>query len=61
MIQGFLFEPEPPEFRTRLAERLRALAAEGIYFGTSSWKYEGWLGGIYTELLRDVRVALAPA
>src|SRR4051812_44028294 len=28
---------------------LRALAAQGIYFGTSSWKYEGWLGSIYTE------------
>ena len=26
-----------------------ALAARGIYFGTSSWKYEGWLGRIYTE------------
>jgi hypothetical protein len=19
-----------------------------VYFGTSSWKYEGWLGSIYT-------------
>ena len=27
---------------------LKALAAQGIYFGTSSWKYEGWLGSIYT-------------
>jgi uncharacterized protein YecE (DUF72 family) len=37
---------EPP--RTPLAGRLQALAAEGIYLGTSSWKYEGWLGQIYT-------------
>jgi uncharacterized protein YecE (DUF72 family) len=24
------------------------LADQGIYFGTSSWKYEGWLGSIYS-------------
>jgi uncharacterized protein YecE (DUF72 family) len=35
--------------RERLAARLRELAAEGIYFGTSSWKYEGWIGQIYTR------------
>lgn len=42
-------EPEddlPPQ-AARLAPRLRALADRGIYFGTSSWKYEGWLGSIY--------------
>jgi uncharacterized protein YecE (DUF72 family) len=27
---------------------LRELAGQGIYFGTSSWKYEGWLGSIFT-------------
>ena len=27
---------------------LRRLAESGVYFGTSSWKYEGWLGSIYT-------------
>jgi uncharacterized protein YecE (DUF72 family) len=50
--------PQPPGFdesddlppqAARLAPRLRALANEGVYFGTSSWKYEGWLGSIYTE------------
>jgi len=25
----------------RLTPKLRALAEEGIFFGTSSWKYEG--------------------
>jgi hypothetical protein len=25
------------------------LADRGIYFGTSSWKYDGWLGSIYSE------------
>jgi uncharacterized protein YecE (DUF72 family) len=33
----------------RLAPKLRALADRGIYFGTSSWKYDGWLGSIYCE------------
>lgn len=46
---GSLFE-EPGAFdRAGLAERLRALAAEGVYIGGSSWKYEGWLGQIYTR------------
>ncbi|MHC5537904.1 DUF72 domain-containing protein [Singulisphaera rosea] len=31
-----------------LAPKLRALAEQGVYFGTSSWKYEGWLGSIYS-------------
>ena len=44
-----LFDPPPSPFRTRLAERLTVLAGRGIYLGTSSWKYEGWLGQIYTE------------
>ncbi|MEZ5352740.1 MAG: DUF72 domain-containing protein [Bryobacteraceae bacterium] len=44
----WLFEPEPPEFRTKLAEKLRRAASRGIYFGGSSWKYEGWMGQIYT-------------
>jgi uncharacterized protein YecE (DUF72 family) len=34
--------------REPLAEKVAALAAAGIYVGTSSWKYEGWLGLIYT-------------
>ncbi len=33
----------------RLAPKLAALADQGVYFGTSSWKYEGWLGSIYNE------------
>jgi uncharacterized protein YecE (DUF72 family) len=40
---------DPPPQAARLAPKLRALAGEGIYFGTSSWKYEGWLGSIYSE------------
>jgi uncharacterized protein YecE (DUF72 family) len=32
------------QFRQRVAD----LAAQGIYVGTSSWKYEGWLGLLYS-------------
>jgi uncharacterized protein YecE (DUF72 family) len=42
---------EPSELApqaARLAPRLAALAARGVLFGTSSWKYEGWLGSIYS-------------
>jgi uncharacterized protein YecE (DUF72 family) len=43
-----LFEPEVSPFRLKLAERLAELAQERVLIGTSSWKYEGWLGQIYT-------------
>ncbi len=46
---GPLFE-EPGGFgREFLAGRLGELAAKGIYIGGSSWKYEGWLGQIYSR------------
>ncbi|SPE27415.1 conserved hypothetical protein [Candidatus Sulfopaludibacter sp. SbA3] len=46
---GPLFE-EPGGFdRDGLAARLRALTEERIYIGGSSWKYEGWLGQIYSR------------
>ena len=32
-----------------LAKRLQALSQQGIYIGTSSWKYDGWLDQIYTR------------
>ncbi len=41
--------------RAGLASRLRALAQEGIWIGTSSWKYEGWLDQIYTRELYSTR------
>ena len=41
---------EPSTFdRDALARRLSELAARHIYIGGSSWKYEGWLGQIYTR------------
>lgn len=34
--------------RKDFAARLRKLAEESLYLGTSSWKYPGWLGSIYS-------------
>ncbi|WP_038167062.1 DUF72 domain-containing protein [Verrucomicrobium sp. BvORR106] len=34
--------------RYLLAAQLRWLAEREVYIGTSSWKYEGWLGSIYS-------------
>jgi uncharacterized protein YecE (DUF72 family) len=43
-----LFE-QPSSFdRAALASKLEALRQENVWIGTSSWKYEGWLGQIYT-------------
>jgi len=44
-----LFDPPPVFDRAALADRLRALAVENIWIGTSSWKYQGWLDQIYTR------------
>ena len=41
--------PQPlSPLRAALATKLADLASHGIYLGTSSWKYPGWLGSIYT-------------
>ncbi len=39
----------PGSFRERLQKALATLAARGIYFGGSSWKYPGWVGQVYSE------------
>jgi uncharacterized protein YecE (DUF72 family) len=48
MTQLRLFDDDRPLQSARLAPKLQKLAAQRIYFGTSSWKYDGWLGSIYT-------------
>ncbi len=41
---------EPPQFdRERLRRKLAGLAGQNIFIGTSSWKYEGWIGQIYSR------------
>lgn len=41
--------PEPEYDKTPLGLKLASLAAAGVLIGTSSWKYPGWLGQVYTE------------
>jgi hypothetical protein len=50
-----------PPHASRLAPKLRALADRGVFFGTSSWKYAGWLGSIHIEsryLTRAIRLPM---
>jgi uncharacterized protein YecE (DUF72 family) len=47
---------ETPGFdRDRLRDRLASLASRRVYVGGSSWKYEGWLGQIYSPSRYQVR------
>lgn len=41
-------ELDRPTQAARLGPRLHALARQRLWFGTSSWKYAGWLGSIYS-------------
>jgi uncharacterized protein YecE (DUF72 family) len=43
-----LFDDREEPFKDRLRPKLAALAHQGIFIGTSSWKYEGWLGQVYS-------------
>jgi uncharacterized protein YecE (DUF72 family) len=40
---------EPRFNRAEVAKAVGALAAKGVYVGTSSWKYPGWRGQLYDE------------
>jgi uncharacterized protein YecE (DUF72 family) len=44
-----LFQPPSSFDREELGRRLRALADQRIFIGTSSWKYDGWIDQIYTR------------
>jgi uncharacterized protein YecE (DUF72 family) len=35
--------------RSKVAAALGELAGHQVYIGTSSWKYDGWLGQVYSE------------
>lgn len=41
--------PATSPYVERNRERLRRWASRGIYFGSSSWKYPGWKGMVYTR------------
>lgn len=38
-----------------LAPKLRSLAERGVYIGTSSWKYPGWMNDVYTPARYETR------
>ena len=44
-----LFDEPPPYEPTPLGLKLASLASQNIFIGTRSWKYEGWIGQIYTH------------
>src|SRR5689334_10605982 len=45
--------------RELMAARAAALAGRGIFIGTSSWKYPGWLGQLYTPARYEYRGKVA--
>ena len=38
-----------PFDRDQMKKNAAELAADGVFIGTSSWKYQGWLGQLYTR------------
>ena len=45
--------------REQMKKKAAALAAKGVYIGTSSWKYEGWFGQLYTPARYEFRGKVA--
>jgi uncharacterized protein YecE (DUF72 family) len=41
--------------RQELAQQAASLAAQGVYVGTSSWKYSGWCGMLYDRARYEYR------
>ena len=48
-----------PFDRDKIKRAAAALAAKGVYVGTSSWKYEGWFGQLYTPARYEYRGKVA--
>jgi uncharacterized protein YecE (DUF72 family) len=47
--------------REDLARRVADLAIQGVFMGTSSWKYPGWFGMIYDRARYEYRGKFAQA
>jgi uncharacterized protein YecE (DUF72 family) len=45
--------------REQMKMKAAELAAKGVFIGTSSWKYQGWLGQLYTPSRYDYRGKVA--
>jgi uncharacterized protein YecE (DUF72 family) len=48
-----------PFERERMQEQAASLAVQGVYLGTSSWKYEGWMGQLYNAERYEYRGRVA--
>ena len=48
-----------PFDREKIKMKAAELAAKGVFVGTSSWKYEGWLGQLYTPARYEYRGKVA--
>jgi uncharacterized protein YecE (DUF72 family) len=48
-----------PFDRDRTKRAVAQLAAKGVFIGTSSWKYQGWLGQLYTPTRYEYRGKVA--
>lgn len=48
-----------PFEREKLKQAIAELAAKDVFVGTSSWKYEGWLGKLYTPERYEYRGRVA--
>src|ERR1700738_4441415 len=46
--QPTLFDNAPAFDREGLAKKIHRLSERKIFIGTSSWRYKGWLGQVYT-------------
>ena len=45
--------------RERMKVKAAELAAKGVFIGTSSWKYDGWFGQLYTPARYEYRGKVA--
>ncbi len=45
--------------RERMKVKAAELAGKGVFIGTSSWKYEGWFGQLYTPARYEYRGKVA--
>ena len=50
-----------PFDREQVKTKVAELAAEGVFIGTSSWKYNGWFGQLYTPTRYEYRGKVAKA
>ncbi len=48
-----------PFEREQIKKKAAELAASGVFIGTSSWKYEGWFGQLYTPARYEYRGKVA--